>query len=73
MKFEIGDKVVIVTRQYGTVQEGLEGTIVSLPGRSASWYRVEYTKESAKKHGHSDNSYRAEDIQKITKLHKVLK
>jgi hypothetical protein len=72
MKFEIGDEVIVITTNYGSHQKNLQGVIVSLP-RKDDWYTVKYTEESRERHGTLENSYREADMEKITKLHKVLK
>jgi hypothetical protein len=72
MKFEIGDEVIVITTNYGSHQKNLQGVIVSLP-RKDDWYTVKYTEESRKRYGQKENSYREEDMVRISKLHKVLK
>jgi hypothetical protein len=72
MKFKVGDEVIVTTTKYGSRQKDLQGVIISVP-RHTDWYTIKYNKESRERHGTLENSYREADMEKITKLHKVLK
>ncbi len=64
-EFQVGDHVEVISREYGTAQFGMTGTITELPDPGSEYYHVEFDTPKAAAGGEG-NSYQPRTIRLIS-------